>query len=56
MSTRERADRELALQRYRSLRHETTDPLAARLLDEIVSEMEADLKADDSEGKDPACR
>jgi hypothetical protein len=29
--------------RYRVLEHETTDPLAARLLHDIVSELEADL-------------
>ena len=54
--TRERADHELELQRYRMLQHETTDPLAMRLLDEIVSELEADLKADNGDGKDPVCR
>ena len=46
MGVQDRKERELELERYRALQHETTDPMAARLLDEIVNEMEAELKAD----------
>jgi len=40
----DRSERELEVQRLRMLKEEITDPLATRLLEEIVSEMEADLK------------
>jgi hypothetical protein len=40
-SWKERKDQ---IARYRVLEQETTDPLAARLLHDIVLELEADLK------------
>ena len=43
-NARDRSERELEVQRLRMLKEEITDPLATRLLEEIVSEMEADLK------------
>ena len=43
---RDRADRELEIQRYRALMRETTDPIASLLLSEIVLEMEVDLDAE----------
>jgi hypothetical protein len=39
----EQAERDQQLMRYRMLEREVTDPLAAGLLREIVSEMEASL-------------
>ncbi|HVX76069.1 MAG TPA: hypothetical protein VHB49_08075 [Bradyrhizobium sp.] len=39
----EQAERNHKVMRYRVLEREVTDPLAAGLLREIVSEMEADL-------------
>lgn len=40
-----RSDRELELHRLRLMQQETTDPLAARLLADIVAELELELKA-----------
>jgi hypothetical protein len=37
------AERDQKMMRYRALEREVTDPLAAGLLREIVSEMESDL-------------
>jgi hypothetical protein len=40
------ADREQELRRLRAMQEETTDPMAARLLTDIVDEMEAELSAE----------
>jgi hypothetical protein len=44
MTDRERKMRRDLLERYRVLEEETTDPLAAGLLHDIVLELEAELK------------
>jgi hypothetical protein len=44
MTDRERKVRRDQLERYRVLEEETTDPLAAGLLRDIVLELEAELK------------
>jgi hypothetical protein len=44
MTDRERKVRRDQLERYRMLKEETTDPLAAGLLRDIVLEPEAELK------------
>lgn len=41
-----REARQLAVQRYRDMQRETTDPLAYRMLGDIIVEMQADLDAD----------
>lgn len=51
-SVRDRANCESELERYRELQKKTTDPLAARLLAEIVYEMGADLARND-DGENP---
>src|ERR1700759_799936 len=38
--------RQLAVQRYRDMQRETTDPLAYRMLGDIIVEMQADLDGD----------
>ena len=45
MTDRERKVQRDQLERYRALAEETTDPLAAGLLHDIVLELEAELKA-----------
>ena len=44
MTDRERKMRRDLLERYRVLEEETTDPLAAGLLQDIILELEAELK------------
>jgi hypothetical protein len=44
MTDRERKVQRDQLERYRALAEETTDPLAAGLLHDIVLELEAELK------------
>jgi len=44
MREHELSELEVRIARYRYLKRETTDPLAERLLDSILTEMEADLK------------
>jgi hypothetical protein len=44
MTDRERKMRRDLLERYQVLEEETTDPLAAGLLQDIISELEAELK------------
>ena len=39
--------RELALQRYRDMQRETTDPLAYRMLGDIIVETQAELDSDE---------
>jgi hypothetical protein len=41
------AELRVKLMRYRMLERETTDPVASGFLHDIVSEMEADLEAED---------
>jgi hypothetical protein len=50
---RKKADRELEVERYRTLLRETTDLIAVRLLSEIISEMESALvvEAPDGDGQ-----
>ena len=48
MTERELRELEVRIARYRFLRRETIDPLAERLLDGIVVELEADLKINGS--------
>ena len=38
-------ERQAALERFRMMREETTDPLAARLIGDIINELEAGTKA-----------
>ncbi|MBR0735159.1 hypothetical protein JQ595_41180 [Bradyrhizobium japonicum] len=45
MTDSERKERVDRLERYRVLEGETTDPLAVRLLHDIVEELEAELEA-----------
>lgn len=43
--------REQALQRYRDMQSETTDPLAYRMLGDIIAEMQAQLDSDEGENR-----
>jgi hypothetical protein len=45
MADQERDDteRRVALKRFQTMREETTDPLAARLMSEVIGELEADM-------------
>jgi hypothetical protein len=43
-------ERRLQVERYRVLKRETTEPLAALLLHDIVLELEADLKEPQRDG------
>jgi hypothetical protein len=48
-------ERRNQVERYRILARETTDPMAARLLDDIVLDLEAELEGlPQSEGRDAA--
>ena len=47
----DREERQRRLMRYRWLARETTDPLATSLVNEIVEELEADLRSDDENEK-----
>jgi hypothetical protein len=46
MTERQFREQEIQIARYRLLEREVTDPLAARLLEGIVVELEADLRKD----------
>ena len=52
-NARDRSEQEVELQRFRVLKEETTDPVAFRFLDEIVSELEAELKRN-TDSEEPA--
>jgi len=52
MTERKFGEREVQLARYRLLKREVTDPLAACLLHVIIEELEADV-ARGSAGEDP---
>lgn len=41
------------LEQFRAMHHETTDPMAARLLGDIVSELEATSPTEKSNGEEP---
>ena len=47
----DRAETARQLERLRAMHQETTDPLAARLLGEVLSEMEAALAPEKSDGR-----
>ena len=49
-------ERRAKVARYRVLEQETTDPLAARLLHDIVSDLEADLKEPQGNGVETNAR
>ena len=46
---KDRAARELEIERYRQLARETTDPIAVHLLGEIIGEMEIDFLSSEKE-------
>jgi hypothetical protein len=52
-SKKDLADLELELQRLRALQEETTDAMAVLLLTDIVSEMEAEIKAEKTDDGKP---
>ena len=54
MTEHELRDLEVRISRYRFLKRETTDPLAECLLDGIVTELEADLKLNDTAANRPS--
>ena len=49
-------ERRAKVARHRVLEQETTDPLAARLLHDIVSDLEADLKEPQGNGVETNAR
>jgi hypothetical protein len=46
MAPNDRAEQQLELERFRAIQRETTDPLAVRLITEIVTEIEEALEVD----------
>jgi hypothetical protein len=53
MAPNDRAEQQLELERFRAIQRETTDPLAVRLITEIVAEIEEALEADNQSGTKP---
>jgi hypothetical protein len=47
------AERQAALKRFRMMREETTDPLAVRLMGDIISELEKEASTEPSPPTSP---